>query len=384
MNLYSKLRKLIYEKYLNLTNKNYLTDYNPYKLKTKKRALVYYKYSRSFTKAKIGTTEYQCLALAEAINKFGYLVTVVDRKTEFKVNHFYDIFIGAFNTGGFIHFNHILKQLNKKTKVIGFSTGANPNVMKKEFQKRVRMFEKRNKIKLNNISRFSSNNFDQIKKRMNFLIYFGYVNGFVDKSYSKFNQKFDLQPCISNKIKSAPKKITNKQELKNFVYYSGSGFLHKGLDLILEFFIKNPEYKLHICSPSYEKKFLNFYDIKKYENIIYEGNVKEDSSKAREIFSKCCFIISMNCSGGGSASLAVGRKYGLIPVVWQNEDCNPKASIIINKEKISEIKKKIELICKMSIKRFNMLSKQNYHIANENSNLYYSNKLKKIFKKIAI
>ena len=48
MNLYSKLSKLISEKYLILTNKNYLTDYNPYKLKTNKRALVYYKYSRNF------------------------------------------------------------------------------------------------------------------------------------------------------------------------------------------------------------------------------------------------------------------------------------------------------------------------------------------------
>ena len=217
---------------------------------------------------------------------------------------------------------------------------------------------------------------------MNFLIYFGYINGFVDKSYSKFKKKFDLQPCISNKIKSTPKKITKKQELKNFVYYSGSGFLHKGLDMIIEFFIKNPKYKLHICSASHEKKFLDFYNIEKYENIIYEGNVKEDSSKAKEIFSKCCFIISMNCCGGGSASIAVGRKYGLVPVVWKNEDCNPSACILINKEKISENKKKIELISKISIRQFNILSKKNYLIANENSSLNYKKNLKKIFVKI--
>ena len=88
---------------------------------------------------------------------------------------------------------------------------------------------------------------------------------------------------------------------------------------------------------NYEKKFLDFYDISKYENIIYHGNVKEDSIEAEKLFSKCGYIISMNCSGGGSASLAVGRRYGLIPVVWKNEDCNPKACFIISEENLKEI-----------------------------------------------
>ena len=378
----TKITNYIYEKYLNVFNKNFVVDFNPYKIKTNKRAILYYKYSRNFENAKIGTTDYQCLCIAKAINNAGYLVTVIDRKAQIKVTQKYEMFVGAFNTGGFVNFDNILYQLDKKTKVIGLSTGANPKHMKEQFIKRKKMFKKRNKVNLNHVSRFSVMNFDKIKKKINHLIYFGYKNGFVDKSYKNFKNKIDLQPCISDKIQI--KRNRNKNILKNFIYYSGSGFLHKGLDLIIEYFIKNQNLKLHICSPHYEKNFLNFYEISKYENIIYHGNVKEDSLKAKEIFSKCGYIISMNCSGGGSASLAVGRRYGLIPVVWKNEDCNPKACFIVSKESFEGIDKVIKELIKIDFNKYISLSKENIKISQENSSNYFQKRLFKIFKKLNV
>ena len=80
----TKITNYIYEKYLTVFNKNFIVDFNPYKIKTKK-AILYYKYSRNFKDAKIGTTDYQCLCIAKAINKAGYLVTIVDRKVKIKV-----------------------------------------------------------------------------------------------------------------------------------------------------------------------------------------------------------------------------------------------------------------------------------------------------------
>ncbi len=376
----TKITNYIYEKYLTVFNKNFLIDFNPYKVQTKKKAILYYKYSQNFKNAKIGTSDYQCLVIAKAINNAGYLVSVVDRKVKFKVNQKYEMFVGAFNTGGFVNFEYILNQLNEKTKIIGLSTGANPKHMKEQFSKRERMFKKRNGVDLNHVSRFSIINFNKIKKKINHLIYFGYKKGFVDKSYKDFKNKIDLQPCISDKIQFV--RNINKINLKSFIYYSGSGYLHKGLDLIIEYFIQNQNLTLHICSPNYEKKFLNFYKISKYKNIIYNGNVKEDSNKAKELFSKCGYIISMNCSGGGSAALAVGRRYGLIPVVWKNEDCNPKACYIILKESIYGINKVIKKLINMDLNKYLKLSKENIKISQENSSIYYQKRLFKIFRKI--
>jgi hypothetical protein len=376
----TKIFNYIYEKYLTLSNKNFLINFNPYNIKTKKKAILYYKYTQNFKNSKIGTTEYQSLCMAKALNKNGYVVTIVDRKCKFEINDKYDIFVGGFNTGGFKNFKYILNQLDKKTKVVGLSTGANPKQMREEFTKREKMFEKRNKISIDHVSRFSKININKIKKKINYLIYFGYKNGFVDNTYKNFKNKFDIQPCISDKI--AYERSPNNVNLKNFIYYSGSGYLHKGLDWIIEYFIRNPDLKLYICSPNYEKKFLDFYNISQHKNIIYKGDIKEDSGKAKELFSKCGFIISMNCSGGGSAALAVGRRYGLVPVVWKNEDCNPKACFIILKENFNEIDKMIKKVTNMNFNKYLKLSKENVQISQENASNYYQKRLIKIFKKI--
>ena len=377
---FTKIKDYLHEKFLELTNENFIENFNPHQIKGKKKALLYYKCSHKFENSKVGTTEYQSFGIAKAMNKAGYIVTVVDRKLKFKINNKYDLFVGAFNTGGFKYFKYILSQLKKNTKIVGLSTGANPKSMKKEFEKRKNMFFQRNKIKLNHMTRYSLVDFNKFRKRLNHLIYFGYKKGFVDNSYN-FKKKIDIQPCISDRIKFEKKKFKTNL-LNNYIYYSGSGFLHKGLDLIIEFFIKNPNLKLYICSASYEKKFLEFYNLNKYKNIFFKGNVKESSKEAKQLFNKCGFIISMNCSGGGSAALAVGRRYGLIPVVWKNEDCNPRSCFFVKKENFNEIKKTINQVSKLNKLKFIKLSKDNQKISKENTSDYYNTKLCKIFKKI--
>lgn len=376
----TKIKDYLHEKFSELTNENFIENFNPYQIISKKKALLYYKCSHKFENSKIGTTEYQSLGIARALNRAGYVVTVVDRKLKFKILNKYDLFVGAFNTGGFKYFSHILNQLTKNTIKIGLSTGANPNMMRKEFEKRKKMFFRRNKLRLNHMTRYSLVDFNKLRKKLDYLIYFGYQKGFVDKSYD-FREKIDVQPCISDKIKFKTKNFRSNL-LKNFIYYSGSGFLHKGLDLVIEFFIRNPNLKLYICSASYEKKFLEFYNLSNFKNISFLGNIKEESKKAEQLFNKCGFIISMNCSGGGSAALAVGRRYGLIPVVLKNEDCNPKSCFFVKNENFKEMKKTINRVLKLNKIQYIKLSRENQKISKENTSEFYNRKLYRIFKKI--
>ena len=76
----------------------------------------------------------------------------------------------------------------------------------------------------------------------------------------------------------------------------------------------------------------------------------------------------MNCSGGGSAALAVGRRYGLIPVVLKNEDCNPKSCFFVKNENFKEMKK--QLTSYQNLIKFNILN--------------YREKIKKSQKKIQV
>ena len=80
-----KIKKFIYERLNRIFKKNYVRNFNPYNVKTNLKALLYYKYDRDFLKATPGTTLYQSLKIAKALNKNNYLVTVVDRSQFFKL-----------------------------------------------------------------------------------------------------------------------------------------------------------------------------------------------------------------------------------------------------------------------------------------------------------
>ena len=49
------------------------------------------------------------------------------------------------------------------------------------------------------MTRYSLVDFKKFRKKLDYLIYFGYKKGFVDKSYNF--KKIDIQSCISDKIK---------------------------------------------------------------------------------------------------------------------------------------------------------------------------------------
>ena len=80
----TKIKDYLHEKFSELTNENFIENFNPYQIISKKKALLYYKCSHKFENSKIGTTEYQSLGIARALNRTGYVVTVVDRKLKFK------------------------------------------------------------------------------------------------------------------------------------------------------------------------------------------------------------------------------------------------------------------------------------------------------------
>ena len=86
--------------------------------------------------------------------------------------------------------------------------------MKKNLKKKKNVFE-RNKINIKHMTRYSSINFNHIKKKLDHLIYFGYKKGFVYNSYKTFKDKIDIQPCISDNIK-IKKKNSSKKYIKKF------------------------------------------------------------------------------------------------------------------------------------------------------------------------
>ncbi|MDB5204370.1 MAG: glycosyl transferase family 1 [Candidatus Taylorbacteria bacterium] len=145
---------------------------------------------------------------------------------------------------------------------------------------------------------------------------FGFGNEHTVNTFPESN-KITLLPQSLPAIFYLPKRDWNEAQ-HHFLWLSGGGAVHKGLDLLLEIFRSHPDLLLHICGPvKAEKDFVSFYRKELFEtpNIIYHGRVDIESEKFKEIHTKCGFIIYPSCSEGQSGAVLVAMSTGLIPII---------------------------------------------------------------------
>ena len=105
---------------------------------------------------------------------------------------------------------------------------------------------------------------------------------------------------------------------KNFLWFSSSGLVHKGLDLVLEAFINLPDYHLIICAPlDKDADFLHAYHEELYNspNIETIGWVDIESDQFIDILNRCIGVLHTSCSEGGAPSVKTCMQAGLIPII---------------------------------------------------------------------
>ena len=105
---------------------------------------------------------------------------------------------------------------------------------------------------------------------------------------------------------------------RNFLWFSSSGLVHKGLDLALEAFLDMPDCHLTVCAPlDRDQDFVRAYHKELYEtdNIHTVGWVDIDSSQFRDITANCVATVHLSCAEGGAPSVKMCMHAGLIPIV---------------------------------------------------------------------
>lgn len=129
---------------------------------------------------------------------------------------------------------------------------------------------------------------------------------------------------------------------KEFVWFNGGGAVHKGLDLVLEVFARNPGLVLHVIGPYLnERDFVSAYDheLTKCPNIISHGFLSPSSTKFQDI-TKCVIgFVSPSCSEGVSTSAITCMQYGMIPILSKNSgiDLDRDMGYILGECTIDEI-----------------------------------------------
>ena len=104
----------------------------------------------------------------------------------------------------------------------------------------------------------------------------------------------------------------------HFVWFAGSGLVHKGLDLVLEAFARNPELHLHVYGdldgePGFLAAFRRELEA---PNVHVEGFLALDSPRFREALLASAFMICPSCAEACNSSvLNICGNGGNVPVV---------------------------------------------------------------------
>ncbi|GHX87720.1 TPA: hypothetical protein RSW75_003498 [Vibrio cholerae] len=329
------LLKLMVKVYANLFRKKKLN--NVLNAQSQKKVLLSY-IQQPFIMRKYGLVSFkhtnfdEALAIADIFDSLGYRVDVIDYNCESKIDYSqYDIIFGFGEP-----FQRSFSSSKKLIRIF-YGTGMNVNVQNANAMLRLYDFYSKHSIWLPSSVRYVSKQWALQYSFSDTILALG--NQYCADSYRKFTLKSEVYqiPSFYYQRHDAAFMIEErrKNNSKDYLWFGTSGAIHKGLDLILNYFIENDtEQTLHVCGlVEQEHDFFQLYKdkIETNKNIQYHGFIDIDSREFLEILLKCAFIIYPSCSEGGSPSVlnCVGNG-GLLPIITRETTIDVDGSIIID------------------------------------------------------
>lgn len=175
------------------------------------------------------------------------------------------------------------------------------------------------------------------------------------KTYpEKYWQKMELMTVSASEIGKLAKKIREQVPAKKeFLWFFGSGAVHKGLDLLLEFFADHPELQFHIVGNiAAENDFFELYkkELTETGNIHFHGYLLPTSSEFQLLLKDVFCFIAPSCSEAISASVVTCMQLGLYPIISRDTGVTlPEDSgLYIESLTTNEIEKLILMVIGMS------------------------------------
>jgi glycosyltransferase involved in cell wall biosynthesis len=314
------------------------------------------------------TNSFESMEIGKSINEAGFNVDIADYDYEGKIDYSsYDLIFGF----GEPLINSFYQRV-KKIITIYYGTGMQLITQNTNTLGRIKEVFDKKEVWLPGSGRIVDKAWSIQTTLVDAMILLG--NEEVTKTYSPYYKgKIYNIPAsfyyVTNFEKIISSKDFNKAKM-HFLWFGGSGLIHKGLDLLLDIFAKREDIHLHICGPlEGEPEFKLTYSNELFNsaNIHYHGFVLLNSDLYKELLQKCAFVVFPSCSEGGGASvLNVCGNGGLIPLLSKEAsiDIDDFGYIFdkINIDSIQSIIGKVLLLSEkeikeMSMKCFEMISK---------------------------
>jgi hypothetical protein len=306
-----------------------------------KKALVSYLVSPLLPAAsERNRVEFSNLGIAQsiprALNELGYEVDIVAwNDTEWLPRQHYDVYIGH----GGINFERISRVLPDDTTQIYFSTG----IYWREWNIREarRMYElalrKGYILPPDRAIKFSE---EYANQSADGIICLGNQNAV--QSYRQFPLVIGIHNAAYLHEGQALADKDFRHGRQHFLYFSGGGNLHKGLDLLLEAFV-GTDLHLHICQ-NIDPEFAEIYkdELTQHSNIHVYGHIRMRSAEFRQLASLCNWTISATACEGQPGGTLECMAYGLIPVLTAGANIDlENFGILLPENSVADIQKKI-------------------------------------------
>lgn len=150
--------------------------------------------------------------------------------------------------------------------------------------------------------------------------------------------EFDFQEKDFSRIKS------------NFIWIGGSGNVHKGLDLVLDVFKKELQYRLDIfgkIDPDFKEVYRT--ELSDIPTITEHGFVDPGSKQFTDYTSQSIAIVFPSCSESTSTAVITALHAGLIPIVTREAGVDVgDFGILLPRADTQSIREALEQIQKMS------------------------------------
>ena len=155
-----------------------------------------------------------------------------------------------------------------------------------------------------------------------------------------------------------------------FLWFGSRGMVHKGLDLVLEAFVRLPDCQLTIVGPVHnEPEFVDIYRKELFHtpNIKCVGWLDKSSEEFRLVLEQSIAHVFPSCSEAGAAAVIETMAAGLIPAVSYESSIDVENfGVLFEDVSIETIMRQVREIAGMSVDELRRRAKKAWEAAHNN------------------
>lgn len=269
----------------------------------------------------------ECIDICSSFNVLGFNVDLIDYACKPNLDKI-DISKYAVIFGQGESFESLFYKECNAIRIF-YATGMHPQKNNDNSIERLNLFYKRHKRFLPNSIIINQFRWELSVKFSDYIFMWGNSYGLesFNNGYIK-NENLKLLPAFFYKTVTDLRIDNNKKE---FLWIGSGCQIHRGLDIVFDFFIKNKDLKLHVLTnTANEPLFFEYYNTILTSNIILHGFVDIGSDYFSTILNDCSYQIYLSCAEGTSASVLTGVGNGaLLPIITKECCFSPNLGEVI-------------------------------------------------------